>query len=266
MFAVIFASKRSIIPLGPIQIHLYGLIFTLSLFAGFLLAKTRARVYNIKPEEIEEVFPLTILLGILFARIYHLFHYFSYYRRNFWEIFALWEGGLGIFGGIFGGVLGIWLWSKKRKKEFWKISDLFAPPFALGQAIGRWGNFFNQEAFGPPTKSFLRVFIAPEKRPGIWIEEKYFHPLFLYESLLNLGNCLFLLFWERKKKAQRGVLTSFYFLNYGIIRFFLEFLRFDTAKIGKIKIAHLLSLGLILFALYFQKRSGIIQTRGGSKR
>jgi len=248
--------------MGPITIHLYGLTFALAVFGGFFLAQRRAKIYKIKKEEIENLFLVALPTGILFARLYHVLDYFPYYKQNPSEILAVWRGGLGILGGIFGGVLGVWLYTKVKKLNFLKICDLLVPSLALGQAIGRWGNFFNQEAFGPPTNLPWKIFISSENRPAIWSEFAYFHPLFLYESILNFLNFLILIsVGEKLKQYSPGKITALYFLNYGIIRFFTEFLRWDTAQIEGIKVAHILSLGFIFGGLFFLRRSGIIKGR-----
>lgn len=248
--------------LGPITIHLYGITFALAVLAGFFVARKRASFYKIKKEEVENLFLAGLFSGILFARLYHVLDYFSYYRKNLFEIFAIWQGGLGIFGGILGGVFGVWLYVKARKLDFLKACDLLAPSLALGQAIGRWGNFFNQEAFGPPTNFPWRIFISPENRPETWSQFQYFHPLFLYESILNFLNFLVLIYFARKLgQYGKGVVTALFFLNYGIIRFFVEFLRFDTAQIGGIKLAHILSIGFILAGLFALAKCGIIKRR-----
>lgn len=242
---------------GPITIHLYGVTFALAIFAGVFVARKRSGIYKIKKEEVESLFLVAVPFGIFFARLYHVLDFLSYYKKNPSEIFAVWQGGLGIFGGILGGVLGILLYARVKKLNFLNICDLLAPSLALGQAIGRWGNFFNQEAFGPPTNLPWRIFISPENRSSVWSQFQYFHPLFLYESILNFLNFLVLIFATKKLKSwTTGGITALYFLNYGIIRFFIEFLRWDAAKIGEIKVAHILSLVFVFTGLYFLIKKG----------
>ena len=242
----------SFFTLGPVEIYFYGVIFALAIFAGFFMAQKRARIYKIKKEEIENFFLIALPFGIFFGRLYHVLDFLSYYKENPSEILAVWQGGLGIFGGIFGGVLGIWLYARAKNLNFLKICDLLAPSLALSQAVGRWGNFFNQEAFGPPTNLPWKIFISPENRPEFWSQFQYFHPLFLYESTLNFLNFVILIFAAKRLKGwTTSSITALYFLNYGIIRFFLEFLRFDTAQIGGLKVAHVLSLISIFAGLCF---------------
>lgn len=254
--------SNSTISLGPITLYLYGVFFALGALAGFWMARRRAKVYDLPAEEVENIFLVAVFFGIVFARLYHVSDYFSYYRDHPLEVFAVWQGGLGIFGGIFGGILGIGVYSRRRGLDFWRVLDLLAPSLALGQAIGRWGNFFNQEAFGPPTDLPWKIFIAPENRPLFWADSGYFHPLFLYESGLSFFSFLALIWVARRVGAEKkGAVVGWYFLNYGLIRFLIEFLRWDTAQVGGIKVAHVLSGGSILLGLYFLRRSGIIRRK-----
>lgn len=248
-----FRDLPETISVGPLTFHPYGVIFATAAMAGFLVAEKRAKIYKISRTHVENLFLITILLGIFFSRVYHVFDYFSYYQENPFEALAIWKGGLGIFGGIFGGVLGVWLYAKTKKLNFLKICDLSVPSLALGQAIGRWGNFFNQEAFGPPTDLPWKIYIAPQNRPEFWANQSFFHPVFLYESLWNFLNFVILLFLEKQSRQRRrvGDLTFFYFAFYGFGRFFIEFLRFDTATINGIKAAHIVSLLFVLGGLFF---------------
>lgn len=245
----------SFFSLGPVTIYLYGATFALAIFAGFLLAQKRAPAYKLKKEEVESLFFFVVPFGLFFARLYHVFDFLSYYQQHPWEILVVWQGGLGIFGGILGGVLGVWFWSWAKKRAFFAICDFLVPSLALGQAIGRWGNFFNQEAFGPPTNLPWKIFISPQNRPEFWSQFQYFHPLFLYESVLNFLNLLILILaTKRLRSCAGGSITALYFLIYGITRFFIEFFRFDTAQIDGIKVAHVLSLGFVFAGLYFLKK------------
>jgi phosphatidylglycerol:prolipoprotein diacylglycerol transferase len=252
--------------IGPIILHLYGIIFTIAVIAGFLVARKRAEIYEISKDQVENIFLLALFLGILGARLYHVLDYFSYYRTHLWEILAVWQGGLGIFGGIFGGILGIYFYAKSKSLPFLKICDLLAPSLALGQAIGRWGNFVNQEAFGPPTSLPWKIYIDFQNRPEFWVSYSFFHPVFVYESIWNFLSFLALIYLEKQSLQKRkvGSLTFSYFTLYGLGRFFIEFLRFDTAQILGVKLAHILSLGFIFGGFFFLKQSGIIKKKGKS--
>lgn len=252
----------SAVSFGSFTLYFYGLFFASGVLAGFVLALRRAEDYKIKEVDLENLFLVAVFSGIVFARAYHVLDYIAYYRYHPGEVFAVWQGGLGIFGGILGGILGIWVYCRRKGLGFLKVLDLLAPSLALGQAIGRWGNFFNQEAFGPPTDLPWKIFIAPESRPEFWAGAAYFHPTFLYESILNFFNFLVLLRIAKRIGAKnKGSVVAFYFLNYGLIRFLIEFFRWDTARVGEAKVAQILSGGFVFLGLYLLKRSAIIKTK-----
>ena len=184
-------------------------------------------------------------LGLVGARIYHVIDWWSYYSQHLLEIPAVWRGGMGIYGGILGGVIGLWIYVKKRKGRILPLLDAGAVGLPLGQAIARWGNYFNQELYGQPTDLPWGIYIRPENRLlSVWEYEK-FHPLWLYESLWCL--VIFLVLLKVVKKNQFII----YLGLYGLGRFFLEFLRIEAWTISGINVAQAISLGLILTAAGF---------------
>jgi phosphatidylglycerol:prolipoprotein diacylglycerol transferase len=168
---------------------------------------------------------------------------------------AVWHGGLGIFGGILGGGVGLWIYTRK-KDIFLKMLDLVAFGLPIGQAIGRWGNFFNQELYGKPTSLPWGIYIRPENRLLSVIEYERFQPLFLYESLWCLGvfGALHWLVKDKVVKLGKGGVFIFYLGLYGLGRFFLEFLRIESWKIYGVNVAQAISLGLVGWATYWWRR------------
>jgi len=237
--------------------HLYGFFMGLAITAGYFLVVKRAEKYHFPKEEITSLFLFIIPLGILGARIYHVADQWEYYVKRPIEILALWKGGLGIWGAIIGGIIGIYLFVfflNKRTKLFYSaatILELIVPSLVLGQAIGRIGNFFNQEAFGPPTNLPWGVYIKMENRPDFWQGFSYFQPTFFYESLWMILGFGILILWERRKQN----LCAFYLIWYGLGRFLLEFIRFGTARFLGINVAQTFSiLGIILGFAILTKR------------
>ncbi len=241
--------------------HPYGLMIALGIIVGLAVAWWRKKVYGITENDLENLFILTVPLGIIGARIYHVLDKWSYYSQNLWQILAVWNGGLGIYGGVLGGLVGLGIFlriknftSRKRTcseqaLKILNLLDFLMPSLAIGQAIGRWGNFFNHEVFGPPTNLPWGWYIPVNLRPEMWKNYSFFQPTFAYESLWVLTGFFILLFLERKK-YHHGFLTGFYAVWYGSGRFFFEFLRFDTAEIWGIKTAQIISLLLIVFGFY----------------
>lgn len=233
---------------GPFSIYFYGVIFALGVLAAYQVAVRLAPERSLEPKMLEDIFLFTLPVSILGARLYHVFDLWSYYRQRLVEVFMIWHGGLGIYGGILAGVIFLLVYSHWKQFRLAAVLDILAPGLALGQAIGRWGNLFNQEAFGPPTNLPWRVPIQPQHRPHVWAGNTFFHPFFLYESVLDLAN-FFLLCYVFKKTKKEGLVAGFYFINYGTIRFLLEFLRWDTWLIAGTKLAHPLSLSSIILGL-----------------
>ncbi|MFQ5928445.1 MAG: prolipoprotein diacylglyceryl transferase, partial [Acidobacteriota bacterium] len=183
-----FASPGAIvIQIGPIAIRWYGLLIACAVLIGTLLAQREARRRGEDPEQLVNVAVVAVIAALVGARLYYVLFNWDYYGSNPWKIVAIWEGGLAIHGGLLGGVLvgGIWTW--RRNLPTLVYLDIVAPSLVLGQAIGRWGNFFNQEAFGTPTDLPWKLYIDPRHRPPHLAEYEYFHPTFLYESMWDLA-------------------------------------------------------------------------------
>jgi phosphatidylglycerol:prolipoprotein diacylglycerol transferase len=230
-----FAGEKTIHPevfrIGNFSIRWYGLLIALSFIPGIYVAYRMAQNWSINPDHVFNLAIICAPLGLIFARLFYCALNWQYYSKYPAQILYLWQGGLSIYGVIFGGILGVLIYSLAGKVNFLRLLDLGAVPLLLGQAIGRWGNFFNQELFGYPTDLPWKMYIAPEYRPQKYMAYNYFHPTFLYESIYNfiLFGALYSL--SRKKDLKPGVIVSIYFIAYGAFRFFLEFVRIEPSAV-----------------------------------
>ncbi|MGA7955256.1 MAG: prolipoprotein diacylglyceryl transferase [Gloeobacterales cyanobacterium] len=237
---------------GPLTIRWYSVMIISGIILGTLLAQRLAKQRDEDPEKIADLAVWLVAGAIPFARLYYvLFEWERYAQGPWWKVFAIWEGGIAIHGGIIGGMIAGYLFAKKTKINFWKLTDICAPALALGQAIGRWGNFFNSEAFGVPTDLPWKLYIPPESRPTAFIANNYFHPTFLYESLWNLM-VMGILLWLFKKFPNwgQGTITATYAVLYGIGRFWIEGLRTDSLYFGSLRMAQVVSLLFIALGLF----------------
>jgi phosphatidylglycerol:prolipoprotein diacylglycerol transferase len=225
------------IHLGPLYIRFYALLLISGMVVGAYIAARRAPRFGLEPKYIWDGLTWAIIPGLIGARIYHILTpspasglTTQYYLENPLQMLAIWNGGLGIYGGIIGGIIGIWLYARRHKQPLLRWLDLVAPSMAIGQAIGRWGNFVNQELYGAPSDLPWAIYIAPINRLSGYAEFERFHPLFLYESLWMLGTALILIGLARRFHAQgrHGDLTLLYIISYAVIRFLLDFLRLDS--------------------------------------
>jgi len=234
------------INVGPAVFHVYGLMIALGVLLGAFVSSRWVGKVKLSEEEWWDVLLWVVAGGVVGARIYHVIDLWSYYSLDLWEILKIWKGGLGIYGGIVGGVLGLWL-RVRSKKELVKWLDVAAMGLPWGQAVGRWGNFFNQELYGKPTDLPWGISIDLQNRlASVWQWEK-FHPLFLYESLWNVAVGLGLWWLVKKGKVKMGKGKGFitYLGLYGLGRFALEFLRIDPWRVSGVNVAQAISLILV---------------------
>lgn len=228
---------------GPIAIRWYGVLMALAMALGLWLGHRDARRRGLDPESLLKAAELALLGGLVGARLYYVLFNLDYYSQFPGKIFAVWEGGLAIHGGVIAGVLvgGAYAW--RRHLPLRQFLDVAAPSLALGQAIGRWGNFFNEEAFGRPTDLPWKLFISPPNRPLQYAQSEFFHPTFLYESLWDLVVFLLLFFVLRDRlKRAPGALFLAYLGLYSVGRLFTEGLRIDPLMLGSLRIAQVVSL------------------------
>ena len=258
-----FASPGPILlRLGPLAIRWYGLLIAAAVILGLWLASFLAKRRDIDPELMGDLVVWLIVGAIPMARLYYVAFRWEFYRDHPQEILAIWHGGIAIHGAIIGGTIATVLFARLHKIPFWTLADILAPCLVMGQAIGRWGNFFNSEAFGVPTDLPWKLYIPPENRPIDLQGFETFHPTFLYESLWNLGVLAILLgLFFRVPKAKPGTSICVYAIAYSLGRFWIEGLRIDSLYLGPLRIAQVVSLGLIGFGaaglcwLYWVKKS-----------
>lgn len=229
MFFHHYLPNQILIKIGRLTIYWYGFLIFLAFWLGFFISLKLAKYRNIKKEITPNLAFLLFVFGLIGARLYHVFSEINYYRQNPIEILFFWQGGLGIYGAIIFGFLVLYFYSKKYKLNFLSLLDLFSPFVALGLAIGRWGNYFNQELYGPPNNSFFRIPIALENRLPGFENFQFFQPLFLYESIFCFFVFLFLIL--KFKKSQPGLIFFLFLILYSTFRFLIEFLRIDPQPI-----------------------------------
>ncbi len=243
--------NRVLLDLGFIQIYWYSFFIFVALLIGGTLAIKEARKWNISEEKMINMFFFLIPISLIGARLYYVLFNWSYYSKNMLEIFEVWQGGLAIHGGIIAGSIFVILYSYAHKISIARMSDILVVSLIIGQAIGRWGNFFNQEAYGAATTlEFLNKFIPVRFIvDGMNIGGVYYHPTFLYESLWCLVGFIVLLIIRRMKYTQIGQITGFYLIWYGVGRFFIEILRTDSLMIGPLKAAQIMSVIMIILGI-----------------
>ena len=230
------------IHIGPLAIRWYGVLIAAAVLLGTLLAQREAVRRREDPDQLLNVIVLAVLVALAGARLYYVAFNWSYYRLHPAKILAVWEGGLAIHGGLLAGGLAIFLYGRSRRLPFLTYLDILVPSVALGQAIGRWGNFFNQEAFGTPTGLPWKLYIDVYHRPAHLATFEYFHPTFLYESLWNLAVFAALHLALRKPlQDRRGTLTLCYLALYSVGRFIVEGFRIDSLMLGPYRVAQVMS-------------------------
>jgi phosphatidylglycerol:prolipoprotein diacylglycerol transferase len=246
-----FRSPGAIaVHVGPLTLRWYGILMAAAMAVGLWLAHRDALRRGIDPEPLLKASELALLGGLVGARLYYVLFNLDYYARLPAKIFAVWEGGLAIHGGVIGGLVvgGGYAWM--RRLPLWTYLDIAAPSLAIGQAIGRWGNFFNEEAFGTPTDVPWKLYISPGHRPLEYTQRDFFHPTFLYESVWDaIVFALLVLAFRRALARAPGALFLTYLGLYSLGRFFTEALRTDALMLGPIRIAQLVSLAGIVAAL-----------------
>ena len=231
-----------------LDVRWYGIIISTAIIIGAILAFKEARRIGFDEEDLIDALLFAIPISVLGARLYYVAFTWDYFRQNPKQILHFRGGGMAIHGAIIAAVITVIIFSKKRKLDFWEITDICAPSIILGQAIGRWGNYINQEAYGTPT----------DLPWGIIINGVKVHPTFLYESIWNLGVFIFLIWYRKNKSKVNGETFLLYVALYSLGRFFIEGLRTDSLMLGSIRIAQLISMvsiiGAMAILLYRRKK------------
>ena len=228
--------------IGPLEIRYYGLMYVIAFVLAYFLirAEVRRKGLPLKSEDLWDLFLLAIPLGLLFARAYYVAFQWDWYRDNPWEIVKLWHGGLAIHGGLIGGALALWVYSRWKKVNLWRLADAIVPALILGQALGRIGNFLNGDAYGVPTTLPWGVVFPPSSPAGMAYPGRPLHPAMLYELVGNL--LVFALLWGlRKRPTKPGYLTALYFMGYSLVRGLVSCVRGDSLWLGPIRAAHVAS-------------------------
>lgn len=239
--------KTGIIPriafsIFGISIYWYAVIITTAIVIGYIWARLHDGRYNIKYDDVFTLSLFMIPVAIVCARAYYVIFEWDYYGNNLSEIFNFRNGGIAIYGALIGAIATICIFCKVKRIKILNLLDYLAPIIPLCQAIGRWGNYINVEAYGTETNWPIKMEIV---EGGI---TKYVHPTFLYESVGNLF-VFFILFIMSRNRKFSGQITYMYFIGYAFVRFFVEGLRTDSLMLGNIRISQMLSLALFITAL-----------------
>lgn len=266
--------NRIFIQLGPLPIYWYGVIIAFGAALGLYIATKEADRLGLKKDLIVDLIIYAVPVAILSARIYYvIFEWDRYVGGPWWKIFAIWEGGIAIHGALIGSVITAIIYTRIQKISFWQVADILAPGLIIGQAIGRWGNFMNQEAHGGPiaesTYNSFHQYLPDFIMNNMCIDGVMYHPTFLYESFWNIL-VLVLLLVLRRFNPLRGEVFLSYVVAYSVGRYFIEGLRTDSLyAFGDIRMAQLISLvliiGVVILAIYRRKSGAVDRHYDGKK-
>ncbi|MDN5337699.1 MAG: phosphatidylglycerol---prolipoprotein diacylglyceryl transferase [Thermotogaceae bacterium] len=266
----VFSGKIILDPVifqfGRLQVRWYGVLIASGILTAYFVARTRIKVENINEDQVIEGLFYGVIAGVIGARLYYVAFNWNYFSENPADIFKIWYGGLAIHGALIAAVIVAFLYTRLKKGVtfgFLQILDIALMVFPLAQSIGRWGNFFNYEAFGKPTNLPWKMYIPVQNRPPMYRNYEYFHPTFLYESIWDLIVFLLLYIYTKKYRKKFGETTALYMILYSTGRFFVEGLRLDSLYIGNLRTAQVMSavlilLGILLFVYIRRKGSKLI--------
>jgi phosphatidylglycerol---prolipoprotein diacylglyceryl transferase len=250
--------------LGPIEVHWYGIIIGSGLALALFLAIREGNRRGLPKDTFADLMLWAIPIAIISARIYYVIFEWKYYSQHPSQIPAIWNGGIAIHGALIGSIITVFVFAKKKGISFWKITDIAAPSLILGQAIGRWGNFMNQEAHGGEvTRSFLENLHLPNFIINqMYIGGKYYHPTFLYESIWDIVGFI-LLILLRRVNLRRGELFLSYLIWYSIGRYFVEGMRTDSLMLTvNLRMAQMISIVLVIVAaaiILYRRKKGLAE-------
>ena len=252
LFAIINYMNAYVFKIGNFGVRWYSLLILIGVIVGILLIEKEGKKFNISKDFLFNMAFWAIIIGIIGARLYYVIFNFNLYQNDLLSIFKIWEGGLAIHGGIIAGLITIIIMTKKHKISILEMTDMIVVGVIIAQAIGRWGNFFNGEAYGPVTTldNLKQLHIPQFIINGMNINGVYYHPTFLYESLWNILGFIFLIILKHTNKLKTGQLTGTYFIWYSVGRFFIESLRQDSLMLfGILKQAQIISIILIIIGI-----------------
>lgn len=268
LLAIDKVAVKNLFGLG-IDIRWYGILIALGVVAGIAIALWDARRRKLSTDIVLDMTLIGVICAIIFARLYYvIFDTQGTFKNDFWAIFRIWDGGMAIYGGVIGGALGIFVYSRIKKLKLSVLFDVAAPSLVLGQAIGRWGNFINQEAFGQavtdPNWQWFPYATYIDNPPAAIGAPGWYQATFFYESMWCFLVCLFLILYRRRQKFS-GEICAYYFLLYGLERAGVELLRTDQLKTHflNVPVSHLLSVALVLCStvyliiMYTRVRKGL---------
>ena len=237
--------------LGPLSLHLYGLLLALGVVVAVKTTMVRWGRRGGNPNDILDGALIVVVCGVIGARVYHVITDFQRFDHGRWlDALKIWNGGLSIWGAVLGGAVGVFIATRNKRIPGVVISDCVVPGLFFAQAIGRWGNWFNQELFGRPTQLPWALEISAAKRPAGYEAFATFHPTFLYESIYCLLGGIALLWIDKRFRLKQGQLTALYVVIYTFARFFFENLRIDDAhEIGPLRVNAWVSLGFFGFGI-----------------
>ena len=248
--------NRVLFQIGPVTIYWYSFLILVAVIVGYQIVVSYSKKISYKTNEIMDMVLYLVIFSIIGARAYYVIFNFSLYQDDLLSIFMIWKGGLAIYGGVIAGILYIFYYCKKKGLDFIRVLDIFSLSLLLGQAIGRWGNFFNGEAYGGKTtlEALQSLHLPKFIIDGMYIDGFYRQPTFLYESIWCLIGVFFLIRIRKRYTNQVGRQVSFYLIWYGIGRFFIEGLRSDSLYLGIFRVSQLVSIVMVVigFALLFR--------------
>lgn len=266
ILASIPSPPVNVIEVGPLDIHFYGILIGIGVVIAMIITERRYLRFGGHPKDVEKAAFWAVVIGFLGARLAYVSTHLTRFEGRWLHIFAIWEGGLALFGGLTGGaVAAIWV-MRRRNGDFPAFADAVAIGLPAAQAVGRWGNYFNQELFGTPSDLPWAVEIDPAHRPDAYPDAETFHPTFLYESILNLMLAGFIYWVGRRYPSMRGRLIGVYFVGYGAIRFGLELIRTDTTfRFLGLSRNGWVSIGVMIIGIIVLRRRESVQEPAGAE-
>jgi phosphatidylglycerol:prolipoprotein diacylglycerol transferase len=261
IFVPAFAGRLHIPPqinIGPYGLRLYGMTMALAVLIGYLVARKHSWRFGVSKEGVDEISFWLIIVAFFGARIYYVAFNWQFFENNLSEVYKIWHGGLSIYGAVITGIIFILIYARSKAYSTFQLLDLTALSMPLAQAIGRFGNFFNQEAYGLPTNLPWKMYIDAMNRPLQYRQDSFFHPTFLYESIASV-----IIYFVLSKfvlgKWRPGMLAFVYIGLYSVARFFIESIRLDSSYLHGIKVDQITAVVGVLVAgimLIFLLRKG----------